>query len=90
MAFPPELLAAIEKLLSEPGVDRRVLSGLRQRLPGLSLTLCDQSDVDGETAYREFERFSLYLVDGSDHCWRLTVDPAQATGIVVAQHKVAS
>jgi len=28
----------------------------------------------------------LFLVDASDHCWRITSDPAQATGIVLARH----
>ncbi len=67
-----------------------MLTALRQQLPKLSLTRCDASDIDAETPFRAFPRFTLYLVDGADHCWKLTSDPARATGLVVVQHKVAA
>jgi hypothetical protein len=39
--------------------------------------------VSAETPFREYARFDLHLVDGGSHCWRLTSDPAEATGLVV-------
>jgi len=30
----------------------------------------------------------LFLVDASDHCWRITSDPASATGIVLARDRI--
>jgi Family of unknown function (DUF6129) len=83
-------LAEIEAVLAAPDADTGVLGELRRRFPQISLTRCDASDVGVEPPFREFQRFSLYLVDGADHCWRLTNDTARATGIVVVPHKVTA
>jgi len=80
----PDDLARIGKLLAEPPQGGSPLADFRSRFPGLSLTRCDAGDMGGETPYREYPSFNLYLVDGRDHCWRLTGDPAAATGVVVA------
>jgi hypothetical protein len=78
--------AAIDTMLAGGG-DASGLADFRRRFPSLSLTRCDVSDVDAETPYREYPGLSLFLVDAHDHCWRITSDPARATGIVVARHK---
>jgi hypothetical protein len=83
-----ENLAQIEALLGAPDADTSVLQDFRQRFPGVSLTRCDASDVDGDKPYKEFERFTLYLVSAVNHCVTLTRDPTVATGIVVVQNKV--
>lgn len=79
-------LAQIEALLGAPGADARALAELRRHFPRLSLTRCDPRD-GAEPPFRELGRFDLYLVDGNDHCWRLTSDPERATGVVVTTHK---
>ena len=79
-------LARIEQLLADPA-SPSPLASFRQDFPGLSLTRCDDSDMGGETPYREFSKFNLYLVDGRDHCWHITGDSSAATGIVVAARK---
>ncbi|MGO9438896.1 MAG: hypothetical protein ACLP00_31875 [Terracidiphilus sp.] len=86
-------LATIEELLlaesaSQPDGSR--LAGFRQRFPNVSLTRCDLSDIDSETPFRVFAGMSMFLVDSSDHCSRITSDPARATGIVVARHNLAN
>ncbi|WOJ90992.1 hypothetical protein RZS28_06825 [Methylocapsa polymorpha] len=83
-----ENLAQIEALLSGPDADPSVLQDFRQRFPGVSLTRCDPSDVDGERPYKEFARFNLFLVSAVNHCVTMTRDPAIATGIIVVQNKV--
>jgi hypothetical protein len=88
MALSQQDLAAIDALLAAPDADASALTALRQRLPKLTLTRCDASDIDAETPFRAFARFTVYLVDGADHCWTLTTDPDRATGLVVVQHKV--
>ncbi len=77
-------LVRIEGLLAEPPVGTNPLADFRRSFPGLSLTRCDAADMSGEEAFREYPKFNLYLVDGRDHCWRLTDDPNAATGVVVA------
>jgi len=78
-----ENLAQIEALLAAPDADASVLQDFRQRFPGVSLTRCDPSDVDGERPYKEFARFTLYLVSAVNHCVTMTRDPSIATGIIV-------
>ena len=65
------------------------LSRLRRDLPGRVITLCDAADMTEGRPYREYPRFDLYLVDGTAHCWRLTLDAAAATGLVVARRREA-
>jgi hypothetical protein len=74
----------IEALLSPADAEPSSLGDLRREFPGLSLTRCDVSDLGVEQPFRQYRRFNLYLVDGGDHCWQLTADPARATGLVIA------
>jgi hypothetical protein len=75
-------LTAIDALLAEAATPALV-ADLRRRFPGMTVTQCDPSDVDLEAPFRVAAGVSLYLVDGMDHCWRLTTDAARATGLVV-------
>lgn len=84
MALTSDALARIETLLANARKGEQPLADFRQHFPGVSLTRCDAQDMSSETAYREYPQFNLYLVDGRDHCWRMTGDPTIATGIVVA------
>jgi hypothetical protein len=86
MALGATDLADIEALLNTQVAPAQAAAELRRRFPALTITQCDPSDVDLETPFREWPRFSLHLVDGSDHCWRLTPDAARATGLVVVAH----
>lgn len=85
MALTENDLAQLEALLGSAAVGENPLTNFRQRFPGLSLTRCDASDMGGDKPFRTYPGFELYLVDGSNHCWRITGDPTIATGIVVAQ-----
>jgi len=91
MGLGADELAAIDELLaaetaSASGGDVSARADFRRCFPSLSLTRCDVSDMDAETAFRVYPGMSLVLVDASDHCWRITSDPSQATGIVLARH----
>jgi hypothetical protein len=82
-----ENLTQIEALLAAPDATLAALTDFRERFPGVSYTRCDPSDVDGEKPYKEFTRFTLYLVSAVNHCVTMTRDPAVATGIVVVENK---
>lgn len=88
MGLTADDVREIETLLGAGEAGAQTLADLRRRFPGLSVTRCDPSDLGVETPFREFARFALHLVDGSDHCWRLTGDPARATGLVVVPLEV--
>jgi hypothetical protein len=78
-----ENLAKIEAMLDGADANDSVFKDFRQNFPGVSLTRCDPSDVDGENPYKEFPRFTLYLISAVDHCVTMTRDPGVATGIIV-------
>ena len=61
-----------------------VAKSVKDAHPGLSVTGTFAS-IMAEEPYREEERFDLYLVDGSGHCWTITGAPDSATGIVIAE-----
>lgn len=90
MGLSADDLNEIESVLASSDADIRALADLRRRFPKLSLTRCDASDLDAQTPFRAYRRFDLHLVDGMDHCWRLTSDPSRATGIVVVEHEGAA
>ncbi|WP_044559122.1 hypothetical protein [Azospirillum sp. B4] len=84
MVVSTEDLGLIDGLLDVPIPAGGVFADLRRQMPHLSWTRCDASDV-AEEPFRRYPRFDLHLLDASDHCVRLTPDPAQATGVVLAQ-----
>ena len=59
----------------------------RKAFPGISLTRCDPYDMRDETPFRSITGFDLYLVDGRDHCVKITSEAEAATGIVLAERK---
>ena len=89
MGLSAEELVVIDALLGGPDADAQAPARLRQTFPRLSITRCDPSDLGDETPFRQYERFDLYLVDGNSHCWRLTTDPEEATGLVIAARRVS-
>lgn len=90
MLLTEEAMARIDSLLGAQRLEPAALAAFRQEFPALSFTRCDLSDLGVEEPFREFPRFSLFLLDTSDHCSRLTSDPARATGLVVAAKPVQS
>lgn len=89
MALGADELNEIDRVLSEPNVDARVIAELRRQFPHLSWTRCDANDVN-EMPFRSYSRFDIHLVDRSDHCLQITADPLLASGIVLADRNVAS
>ncbi len=84
MAIGPTQVLEIDSVLSRARADSKALASLRQLTPGIAVTLCDQIDMRDETPFRIYESVSLYLIDGRDHCWKITNDPRCATGMVLA------
>ncbi len=84
MTLNEQSLAAIEEFLASAEADAAAIGELRKRFPGLSLSRCDARDVADETPFRTFARCNLYLLDGRDHCWKISSDPGSATGIMLA------
>jgi hypothetical protein len=90
MALSPsgiDSIAAQASQLYAAGTRRdAVVKALKQRFQGLTITGCLESDLSDEP-YREEPSYLLYLVDSHDHCWKVTQEPARATGIVIAERE---
>ncbi len=82
-------LIEIDKVLSTSNADAQLVAELRRRLPHLSWTQCDASDVI-ETPFRSYPRFDLHLLDTAEHCSQITLDPERASGIVLGRRSAAS
>lgn len=83
MSLAADELQEIDRMLSAPEGGEAVVADLRRRFPHLSWTRCDASDVT-EEPFRVYQKFEIHLLDRSDHCVQITVDPERATGIVLA------
>jgi len=80
----PRQLTDITRLAETRGVDYATLSYLRQVYPGLYFTHCLDDDINEVEPALRGTGINLYLVDGRQHCLRLTEDCQVATGVVLA------
>ena len=87
MPFTAAEVSQLEALFDRSDGGSQAALEFRSQFPGRSLTQCDASDMGADEPFRRFGALDVYLVDGRDHCWRLTADPAAATGIVLARHQ---
>lgn len=84
MAVSDTDLAEIEKVLTAEDLAATAFAELRQRLPALSWTRCDATDVTDEP-FLSFAAYDIHLIDTSDHCVVVTTDPSRATGVILAK-----
>ncbi len=87
MPFTDAEILELESLFADDDRAAQAAADYRRRFPGRTLTRCDASDMGPELPYRQFAGADLYLVDGRDHCWRITTEPGFATGVVLARHR---
>jgi len=57
---------------------------LKECFPDISFVRLSARDID-EAPYCELDEYSLYLLDTSEHCVKITSNLDTASGIVVAQ-----
>lgn len=88
MAMSVSDLEAIEILLADASQDGSIAAALRRQLPHLSLSQCDAADVI-EPPFRSYPCYDLHLLDTTDHCVQITIDPQTATGIIMARRDVS-
>lgn len=82
MAIDSARLAAITDAIGDPA-EPDLTVRLRTQFPPLTFAVCADDDVIGARPVAAGVGFRLYLIDGSDHCLRLTSDPALASGVLV-------
>ncbi len=84
MSIGFEQLCEIERALAYAAPDAGTVAALRRLAPGVFITRCDAADVKDETPFRSYAQCTLYLLDGRDHCVKITADLAHATGLILA------
>jgi len=84
MTLDAQAVQAIDGFLAGAVADGATVSALRQFVPHLMVTRVDALDMRDETPFRRYAQCDLFLVDGRDHCWKITGDPEAATGIALA------
>lgn len=81
----PSLVKQIANLTLAEGFHPETLSKLRRLFPGTHFTMCREDEVIGSNPVLVQSDLSVYLVDGREHCLRLTNDWDVATGVVLAE-----
>jgi hypothetical protein len=90
MSLAPAQVSQIDAALAAADAGVETLGVLRRLAPGFAVTRCDSIDMRDETPFRVYARCALYLIDGRDHCWKITLDPACATGLALAPNGVSA
>ena len=91
MAIAENGIARIDALLSALGSDaapETLAEALPQLLPGVECRRCDARDVL-EEPFREAGRVDIHLLDTSNHCIKVTDQPAEATALLIAEKESA-
>ncbi|MBD9360438.1 DUF6129 family protein [Methylomonas fluvii] len=81
----PEQLQTIAEKINGQALNETVVSGLRGEYPGVHFTYCMDDDLPNNEPLLEGTGFNLYLVDGREHCLRITDNYENASGIVIAE-----
>lgn len=84
MVLHQDILARVDEALSRASSERAALTLLRYAARGFSAIRCDAEDLREEQPFRAYPRCDLFLLDGRDHCFRITRELEEATGFVVA------
>lgn len=84
MLLQHDILARIDDALFVAEDERVALTLLRQTASGVSAIRCDAEDMRDERPFRTYPGCNLFLLDGRDHCFRITQELTEATGFVVA------
>jgi hypothetical protein len=84
MTLAPAQVTQMDAALATADASSQTIAAIRQLAPGLMVTRCDALDMRDETPFRVYEKCSLFLIDGRDHCWKITQDPGCATGVALA------
>jgi hypothetical protein len=78
-------LHAVSDRIAAAYLDDALITQLRAEFAPLHFTYCYDDDISDRTPVIATEKFNLYLIDGREHCLKMTNDYEAATGIVVAE-----
>ncbi len=84
MAIEAERIDELAALLLAVPAGGNPVPVVRASFPDLTVSRCDAADMRHETPYRRIGEFDVFLVDTSNHCWRMIDEPGVATGVILA------
>lgn len=87
MPLSPQQLDRLGALLLAAAPGENPVPAIRAGLPGMAVSRCDAADLAGETLFLRAGNYDVFLVDNSEHCWRITDDPRLAGGVVIANRE---
>lgn len=64
---------------------REAAAALRERFAGLRVVVVDAFDMRTETPAAVGQRRQLYLGASDGHCWSVTTDAGQASGLFITE-----
>lgn len=80
----PRQITDIARVAIAEGLTPATLTDLRRIYPGVYFTSCLDDDIIETEPVLQGAGLNIYLVDGRQHCMRLTKDFQAATGVVLA------
>ncbi len=80
-----EQIEAVADVALQEGLNEVTLGKLRAKFAGVHFTWCMDDDVTGVEPILSRPGMNVYLVDGRDHCLKLTNRLEFATGLVLAE-----
>lgn len=80
-----EIVEQIAQFVAQNSLNETTLTELRQTYPSIHFTYCSDDDIHSGRPIKEHPEFNIYLVDTRGHCFTLTSDFDNATGVVLAE-----
>lgn len=87
MGILPEQLKNLSALLVALPQGENPLPAVRSRFPDISVSRCSDEDMRDEIPFLRTGSYEVFLVDTSNHCWRIVDELAAASGVILAELK---
>ena len=85
MSLDPQQLSDVQAIVAEAANVRAAAAVVRERFPGMRALVLDSHDMRAEEPTLQIGSRALYMVATDGHCWTVTGDPAQASGVILTQ-----
>lgn len=83
--IPVADINAVIDFVKAKGLSEEVISQLRGQYGDYHFTYCLDDDMDAFQPAMEEPGFNVYFVNSNDHCSKLTDNPENASGFVLAE-----
>ena len=85
MAMTPDYLRTAAEVIGAASSLRDAAALWRARDPDTRVVVVDAMDMRGETPALLMGKRRIYLATSNGHCWNVTQQPEEATGLILTQ-----